>query len=121
MDEHARIGRKRQRPSFRPTLAETVAGAALAAAIPVALLLFPGHLFEVIGGFTAIVGAGKAVMAHLHPEDDDELPPASAAFLAAADPRRPLPPGTSTDYPRIPANEPIDLPRQHPDDGAGRR
>jgi hypothetical protein len=121
MDEHARTGRKSDRPSFRPTLAEIVAATAMVAAVPAALLLFPGHLVEVIGGITAVAGAGKAVMAHLHPEDDDALPPASAAFLAAADLRRPLPPATPAGHPGLPAGETIDPPLQHSADATDRR
>jgi hypothetical protein len=56
----------------------------------VTLAFFPDHLLLVLGGLTAVVGTGKLVVRQLRAHDGENLPPASPAFRALADPKRPL-------------------------------
>jgi hypothetical protein len=56
----------------------------------VMIAVFPEHFLLIIGAFTAVVGTGKLVVARLEAGENDELPPASPAFRALADPKRPL-------------------------------
>lgn len=73
----------------------------------VTLALFPDHLLLILGVLTAIVGTGKLIVGQLRAHDNDELPAASPAFRALADPNRPLSADdpVSGEPPRLPAEK----------------
>ena len=90
MTSESREARRREREkSFGLPIGQVAAVAVVLMIFVAALLLFPDHFLLVLGGLTA---AGSVVVARqLRGDDADELPPASPAFRALADPTRPLP------------------------------
>jgi hypothetical protein len=90
MDRITRAGRGRQDESFRHSTGQAMLVALALVAMFVLIALFPEDLLYIIGGFTAVAGAGKLVVRQLEAQENDELPPASPAFRALADPNRPL-------------------------------
>jgi hypothetical protein len=90
MDRFTGAARREQGESFRLSVGQVALVAFVLAVFWVALALFPDHLLLIIGLLTAVMGAGKLVYRQLHAHENDELPPASAAFRALADPTRPL-------------------------------
>jgi len=86
------VRRTKREAFFSHSAGEVALAAFMLAAIFAAFFLFPGHFLPVIGLVTALVGVGKLVVTHAGAGGDDELPPASAAFRALADPARPLGP-----------------------------
>jgi len=89
MDELTQSRRKRHDREFRLAPAEVAAATVFFSATLAAFVLFPGHAEQVLALFTVVAGGGMALDEWRNGEDD-ALPPASAAFLAAADPTRPL-------------------------------
>jgi hypothetical protein len=90
MNRFTRAARREQDESFRLSVGQVALCAFFIAVFGVALALFPDHLLLILGLLTAVIGAGKLVHRQLHATENDELPPASAAFRALADPTRPL-------------------------------
>jgi hypothetical protein len=74
-----------------PRVRWRVVALAAAAAVPAVVFIaaFPA-LWDLITGLTSLVVFLYWLAATLQGRDGDDLPPASAAFLAAADPTRPL-------------------------------
>jgi hypothetical protein len=90
MDRITRAERGRQEESFRHSTGQAMLIALALVAMFVLIALFPEDFLLIIGGFTAVAGAGKLVVGHLEAGENDALPPASPAFRALADPKRPL-------------------------------
>jgi len=89
-----------QRPASDLLLGIPVAFALLLAV----LFLFRDNYEFGLGLIFAAVGASTLVIGYLKADENDELPPASSAFLQLTDPKQPLPPPTSPSQP----GEPLD-------------
>jgi hypothetical protein len=85
-----RDGPRKRYESFGLPAWQIAGFAVLFAAMLALIAIFPEHMPLIIVAATAIGGAGKLVARQLDPHENDELPPASPAFRALADPRRPL-------------------------------
>ncbi|HEV7590688.1 MAG TPA: hypothetical protein VGO40_21440 [Longimicrobium sp.] len=82
--------RREKRDEFGLPAGQVAGFAVLFAALLASFFIFPGNIELVFGLVMAAAGAGKLVIKHLEAHPNDELPPASAAFRALADPTRPL-------------------------------
>lgn len=107
MDRFTWAERRERDESFRVSAGPVVLAAFLIAVVWVVIALFPEYLLGIISAFTAVIGAGKLIDRQLRARENDELPPASAAFRALADPNRPLtasdPISAMPSHPALPA------------------
>lgn len=81
-------GREREE-SFGLPMVEVVGISVLLVALLAAIFFFSLDILVALGILTAVGGTAKLIF-RLRENDGDELPPASPAFRALADPARPL-------------------------------